>query len=255
MSGKRVPVIAGNWKMNLTRSQALELLEGIRVRLPKQPPEAEIIVAPSYTSLETVSRYLKQTYIRLAAQDVCHVESGAFTGACSGLQVWEAGAEYVIIGHSERRQYFGDTDLLVLQKVRVALDNRLIPIVCVGESSAERESGQVAAIIQRQLGNGLAGIDRVDVSRMIIAYEPVWAIGTGKTATPQQVEEVHQLIRASLATAFGDDVSQNVRILYGGSVKASNARKLLALPNVDGALVGGASLKADEFVAIIQSLP
>lgn len=253
MKYNRVPIIAGNWKMNLTRLQARELLEGIRLRLPLAP-QAEVVVAPSFTSLETVVNHLKGSYIAVAAQDVHEKEDGAFTGACAAVQIRDIGAQYVIIGHSERRQYFGDTDLLVQQKIKIAFKHQLIPIVCVGESLAQREANQFTHVIKQQLDCAFAGLEPALAPQLVIAYEPVWAIGTGKTALPPQVEEVHQLIRATLAFTFGDDVAQKVRILYGGSVKASNSRELLALPNVDGALIGGASLKAEEFVAIIQSL-
>lgn len=253
MKNNRVPIIAGNWKMHLTRVQAKELLEGIRLRLP-QSPRAEVVVAPSFISLESVVNHLKSSYIAVAAQDVHQKEEGAFTGACSAQQICDVGVTYVIIGHSERRQYFGDTDLIVQQKIQIAFKHQLIPIVCIGESLAEREANQFKEVIIRQLAKAFEGLEPILVAQSVIAYEPVWAIGTGKTAMPPQVEEVHQLIRSQLVLTFGEDVAQKVRLLYGGSVKASNSRELLALPNVDGALIGGASLKAEEFVAIIQSL-
>jgi len=247
-----VPIIAGNWKMNITRVQALELVDGVRFGLP-YPGEVEVIVAPPFLVLEGVAKQLEKSYIAVSGQNLHYEDKGAFTGECSGPQLRDAGADYVIIGHSERRQYFGETDEIVNKKVQAAFRNELVPIVCVGETLEEREKGEVSVVIERQLACGLVGLDVEQASRLVIAYEPVWAIGTGKTATVEQVEEVHKLIRYSLSMKFGGGVSGGIRILYGGSVKPSNSKELLALPNVDGALVGGASLKAGDFIAIIES--
>jgi triosephosphate isomerase len=249
----RTPIIAGNWKMNLTLSQAIELVDGIQYGLPF-PGEVDVLVAPPFLSLQRVAEHLKESYIGAAAQNLHFEDQGAFTGECSGKQVKDAGADYVIIGHSERRQYFGETDEMVNKKIKAALRNELVPIVCVGETLAERERNEVAAVIGRQLAVGLLDLTAGEVSRLIIAYEPVWAIGTGKTAAPDQVEEVHRLIRFSLSMKFNGQAGEAVRILYGGSVNPDNSKELLALPNVDGALVGGASLKAPGFIEIIKNI-
>jgi len=249
----RTPIIAGNWKMNLTLSQAIELVDGIQYGLPF-PGEVDVVVAPPFLSLQRVAEHLKESYIGAAAQNLHFEDQGAFTGECSGKQVKDAGADYVIIGHSERRQYFGETDEMVNKKIKAALRNELVPIVCVGETLAERERNEVAAVIGRQLAVGLLDLTAGEVSRLIIAYEPVWAIGTGKTAAPDQVEEVHRLIRFSLSMKFNGQAGEAIRILYGGSVNPANSKELLSLPNVDGALVGGASLKAPDFIEIIKNI-
>ena len=239
--------------MNLALSQAIELVDGIQYGLPF-PGEVDVVVAPPFLCLQGVAEHLKESYIGVAAQNLHFEDQGAFTGECSGKQVKDAGADYVIIGHSERRQYFGETDEMVNKKIKAALRNELVPIVCVGETLAERERNEVAAVIGRQLAVGLLDLTAGEVSRLIIAYEPVWAIGTGKTAAPDQVEEVHRLIRFSLSMKFGGQAGEAVRILYGGSVNPDNSKELLALPDVDGALVGGASLKAPDFIEIIKNV-
>ena len=249
---KRTPIIAGNWKMNLTLGEAIELVKGIHYGL-SFPGEVDVIVAPTFLSLQQVALQLRDSYITIAAQDLYFEDQGAFTGECSGKFIKDAGADYVIIGHSERRQYFFETDEIVNKKVRAAFRNRLFPIVCVGETLDEREAGQVEVVIERQVTEGLSGLGSHEISALIIAYEPVWAIGTGKTASSKQVEEVHRLIRSLLSSKFGEPTATATRILYGGSVKPANSRELLALPNVDGALVGGASLKASDFIEIIKN--
>ena len=249
---KRVPIIAGNWKLNMTHSEAVELVRGILYGLPF-PGEVEVIVAPTFLSLAEVARQLKDSYIAVAAQDLYYEDQGAYTGECSGKFIKDSGADYVIVGHSERRQYFFETDETVNKKVKAAFRNRLFPIVCVGETLAEREAGDVETVIKRQVMGGLSGLGGAEVCALVIAYEPVWAIGTGKTATPDQVEEVHRMIRMLVSSEFGEEAGAYVRILYGGSVKPANSKELLSLPNVDGALVGGASLKAADFIEIIKS--
>lgn len=249
----RVPIIAGNWKMHLTGDQALDLVDHIRLNLPS-PGEVDIIVAPSYLCLERVARQLQSSYIGVAAQNMHYEDNGAYTGECSGPQIKRAGADYVIIGHSERRQYFAETDETVNKKIKAAFANQLIPILCIGETLEQREKKFVSEIIETQLRCGLAGLSHENATQLVIAYEPVWAIGTGKTATPEQVEDVHLIIRSQLKATFDTPVAEAVRILYGGSVKPANSKGLLALPNVDGALIGGASLKAADFIAIINSL-
>jgi len=197
---------------------------------------------------------LKDSYIAVSAQDLYMEDQGAFTGECSGKQVKDAGADYVIVGHSERRQYFNETDDIINKKVFAAFRNRLTPIVCVGETLGERETGETFSIIDRQVSVGLRGLRTEEIAGLVIAYEPVWAIGTGKTAMPEQVEEVHLFIRGKLMSVYGEEAAGSTRILYGGSVKPGNSSLLLSLPNVDGALVGGASLKADDFIRIIKDV-
>jgi len=248
----RIPVVTGNWKMNLTAAQGRELVDGIRHGL-SFPGRVEVIVAPPFLLLEALAVRLKDSYIALAAQNLHHEEKGAFTGECSAAQVRDAGADYVIIGHSERRQYFQETDALVNKKIHAAFGHGLTPIVCVGETLEERERGDTELVIRNQVIDGLRGLDAVQTTRLIIAYEPVWAIGTGRSATPDQVAQVHGFIRRLLAELFGVPVSGQVRVLYGGSVKPDNCLELLSLPDVDGALVGGASLKAADFISIIRS--
>jgi triosephosphate isomerase len=249
----RTPIIAGNWKMNLTIAEAIELVDGIQYGLPF-PAEVDVIVAPPFMCLQNVAQHLQESYIGVAAQNLHVEDQGAFTGECSGKQIKDAGADYVIVGHSERRQLFAETDEIVNKKLKAALRNELIPIICIGETLGEREKEQVASVISKQLTVGLLELTPEQVSGIIIAYEPVWAIGTGKTAKPDQVEDVHRLIRFSLSMKFGGQEGGSVRILYGGSVKPDNSGELLTLPNVDGALIGGASLKASDFIEIIKSM-
>ncbi|MGD9107871.1 MAG: triose-phosphate isomerase [Gammaproteobacteria bacterium] len=249
----RTPIIAGNWKMNKTIDEALALVKEIHYGLTT-PPEAEIIVAPVFTALNTVAEFLKNSFISVAAQNIFWEDTGAYTGEVSGLFAKDAGAEYVIIGHSERRQYFNETDETVNKKIKAALKHQLIPILCVGETLEQREANQVEEIVRQQVTQGLVSFSANDIDKLIIAYEPVWAIGTGKTATPAQTEEVHAIIRKIIAEQFGTELAEKMRILYGGSVKPSNSKELLALENIDGALIGGASLKANDFIEIIKSI-
>jgi len=231
-------------------AQAYELVDGIRFGM-QFPGEVEVIVAPPYLSLAGVAERLRDSYISVAAQDLYYEDEGAYTGECSGKQIKAAGADYVIIGHSERRQYFNETDGIINKKIKAAFRNQLIPIVCVGESLQQREKGEASSVIAGQLVVGLEGLSSREVAKSILAYEPVWAIGTGKTATVEQVEDMHRFIRYTISTKFGGQAGESLRILYGGSVKPGNSRELLALANVDGALVGGASLKAESFIEII----
>jgi triosephosphate isomerase len=247
----RQPVIAGNWKMNGTRAEAERLLSVLK-RLIGRPSDREIIVAPPFTALETAARLLAGTPIRVAAQNLYWEPQGAFTGEVSGPMLKELGCSSVILGHSERRQYFGETDDVVAKKVRAAQRDGLTPIVCVGETLEERERGDTFAVITRQVRGALEGQAKAAVAALVIAYEPVWAIGTGRTATPEQAEEVHLAIRKVLTDLSGQDTAQAVRVLYGGSVKPDNVDGLMAQPDIDGALVGGASLQADAFARIVQ---
>jgi triosephosphate isomerase len=249
----RTPIIAGNWKMNKTIDEALALVKEIHYGLAT-PPEAEIIVAPTFTALNKVAEFLHDSFISVAAQNIFWEDSGAYTGEISGLFAKDAGANYAIIGHSERRQYFHETNETVNKKIKAALKNQLIPIVCIGETLEQREANQVENVVQQQITEGLVDFTAADLDKLIIAYEPVWAIGTGKTATPAQAEEAHIIIRKIIAEQFNENLAENMRILYGGSVKPANSQELLALENIDGALIGGASLKAHDFLEIIKSL-
>lgn len=246
----RKPIIVGNWKMNCTIPEALELVKRVSV-LVSEVKGREIVVAPSYVAISSVSRALTGTSMTLAAQNLYWEEKGAFTGEVSAEMLLDAGCDYVIVGHSERRQLFAETDEWVNRKVEVALSVGLIPIVCVGETLAERESGETFSVIERQLTTGLKDVSIIDSDDLVVAYEPVWAIGTGKTATPGQAQEVHSYIRELLKKLF-TEAADDIRILYGGSVKPENIDELMTEPDIDGALVGGASLKADSFARIVK---
>jgi triosephosphate isomerase len=248
----RTPLITGNWKMNKTIGEALELVRALHYGL-SWPGEVDVVVAPPFTALGAVAGFLKDSYIGVAAQNLHWEESGAFTGEVSAAFIKDAGADYVIIGHSERRQYFGETDETVGKKIRAALTHTLVPIVCVGETLEQREAGRVAEVIRQQIEGCLSGLSAQEVAGLIGAYEPVWAIGTGKTATPQQAQEVHALIRGIVSQQIGSDAAASLRILYGGSVNPGNSRQLLSQEDIDGALVGGASLKAPDFIEIVRS--
>jgi triosephosphate isomerase len=247
----RTPIIAGNWKLNNTVSEAVSLTMALKP-LVAGCTDVEIIVAPAFTTLASVSGVIADSNIRLAAQDVYWEDSGAFTGEVSAPMLKDVGCDYVIIGHSERRQYFGETNESVNQKVKSALAHGLKPIMCVGEQLEERESGQTEAIIEDHVTGGVAGLSATDLLSCVIAYEPVWAIGTGKTATPDQAQEVHKFIRGLLTSAYSAEVASQICIQYGGSVKPENASELMAQPDVDGALVGGASLEAESFAQIVK---
>jgi triosephosphate isomerase len=246
----RKPIIAGNWKMFKTTSEARELVRQLKEALA-DVDSVEIVVSPPFTALATVVGELKGSHISVAGQNMYWEESGAYTGEVSPLMLKDIGCTHVIIGHSERRQFFNETDGTVNKKVKAALKTGLTPIVCVGETLEERELGATMKVVERQIRDGLDGLSPREMEKTVIAYEPVWAIGTGKTATPQQAEEVHQLIRSIIAQR-ADSVAQDLRILYGGSVKPDNVDELMAQPNIDGALVGGASLQADPFVRIVR---
>jgi triosephosphate isomerase len=247
----RQPLIVGNWKMHCTRAEARALIAGL-TPLVLDTPGREIIVAPPFTALETVARTTMGTPIGIAAQNLHWEAKGAFTGEIAAGMLREIGCTAVIVGHSERRQFFGETDDTVNRKIRAALAAGLLPIVCVGETLEQRQGNETARLIERQLRAGFADLTPADVATCVVAYEPIWAIGTGHTATPAQAQEVHALIRrvaAALATA---DVADRLRILYGGSVKADNIDGLMAEADVDGALVGGASLQAESFARIVK---
>ena len=247
----RKPVIAGNWKMHLTVPEALELVRGI-VFSCSGKTGVEVVIGPPFTALHATSCEIKGKGIGLAAQNMHYEPKGAFTGEISASMLKDAGCTHVIIGHSERRQYFCETDEGVNKKVKTALAAELTPIMCVGETLAERESGAAFKIIETQLKGGLTGLSPEQGEKIIVAYEPVWAIGTGKTASPEQAQEVHKFIREKLLGTFGENAASRIRVLYGGSVKPDNVKGLMAMEDIDGALVGGACLKADSFSALVN---
>ncbi len=246
----RTKVIAGNWKMNNDLNGTISLISGIKSEIAGKNFSAKLIVCPPFTSLETANELLKGSGIGLGAQNMYFEESGAFTGEISAAMLKSVGCEFVILGHSERRTIFGESDEVINKKVKKALASGLKPIFCIGETLEERESGVTFDVVKRQVVNGLAGVTEAEMDTVIIAYEPVWAIGTGKVATPAQAQEVHAFIRAELVKLFGATVAEKTIIQYGGSVKPDNAKELLGQPDIDGALVGGACLKADSFVGI-----
>lgn len=247
----RLPFIAGNWKMNKTVGEALDLVMGLKTSL-RGIEGVEVAVAPPFTALFPVAQELKGSAISLASQNLFWEEKGAFTGEISPVMLKEVGCQYAIVGHSERRQYFGETDETVHRKIKAAFHYGLKVIFCIGETLEERERKIAFSVIERQLEAGLKGLDEKTVKEIVVAYEPVWAIGTGKTATPEQAEEVHQFIRQKLERLFSRRVSEGIRIQYGGSVTPENIKGLMAQANIDGALVGGASLKVESFSRIVR---
>ena len=245
--------IAGNWKMNKSVAESLALVRELRNAVSQVRDRVEVAIAPPFTALHPVAKALEDSNILLAGQN-CHVsESGAFTGEIAAPMLKEVGCSYVILGHSERRQLFGETDAGVNRKVSAVLKAGMLPIVCVGETLEEREAAKTLSVVETQVKACLNGFGANDGARFVIAYEPVWAIGTGKTATSRQAQEVHAHIRSLLTGLWGADAAQQVRIQYGGSVKADNAAELLSQPDIDGALVGGASLKVADFAAIVKA--
>lgn len=247
----RKTVVAGNWKMNKDLNESVSLVSEIKNQITANE-NVKVIVCPPFTSLETLSVLLKDTSIGLGAQNMCAEESGAFTGAISASMLKSVGCQYVILGHSERRTIFNETDEWINKKIKKAIEHKLIPIFCIGETLEERESGDMKKVIETQVRGGLSGISEADLSELIVAYEPVWAIGTGKTASPEQAQEVHAFIRGLLAEMYSANFAENVVIQYGGSVKPDNAKELLGQPDIDGALVGGACLKANSFTGIVK---
>jgi triosephosphate isomerase len=248
----RTPLVAGNWKLHRTIAESVELARAVLHRLDRGT-RTEVVIAPVFTALHAVHQALGEaSRVGLAAQDVHWDDQGAYTGEVSAPLLKDAGCSHVIVGHSERRQLFGEQDDHVRRKVGALLSHGLVPIVCIGETLAQREAGETEAIVLGQLDAALDGLDADAVRRVVIAYEPVWAIGTGRTAKAADAQAVHAAIRARLAARFGASADR-VRILYGGSVKPENAAELLGQPDIDGALVGGASLSADSFLAIVAA--
>jgi len=245
-------IIAGNWKMNETIDESVALASAIKSRL-FEIDDPEVVLCPPFTSLARVGEIIHGTAIELGAQNMYWEQSGAYTGEISPPMLKALGCRYVILGHSERRGLFGETDAVVNRKIKACLENGLSPIVCVGETLEKREAGVTREIVSKQFTRSLAGISGEDIKRCVIAYEPIWAIGTGRTATPVQAQEVHSFIRSLIAESFGREAADEVRIQYGGSVNPDNAGGILSQPDIDGALVGGASLKADSFCRIVLS--
>ena len=253
MNKERKLIIAGNWKMNKTVAEALDLVRGLKIELANVK-EVDIVVCPPFTALSEVSKaILESKNIRLGAQNMSEHNVGAFTGEIAAVMLKEFSVRYVILGHSERRQYQKETDALIAKKAAAVHSASLKPIVCVGETLAEREGNQTEQVLDTQVRGSLAGLTKDQMAETIVAYEPVWAIGTGKTATTQQAQDAHAFIRGVIAKMFDDSVAKKVRIQYGGSVKPSNARELMSQPDVDGALVGGASLEARSFADIVKN--
>jgi triosephosphate isomerase (TIM) len=249
---ERTPIIAGNWKMHKTRTETRGLMRELAEGLLSSPTVAEIIVAPPFVCIVDAIEEAGDGPISVSGQNMHWEDHGAFTGEISAAMLKEAGCSHVIIGHSERRQFFGETDETVNLKIKAAMRTDLIPIFCLGESLTEREAGRTFEVVKTQLARGLEGIEISDASRFVVAYEPVWAIGTGRTASPEQAQEVHGFLRAELASLVGRERSGGIRILYGGSVKPDNTRSLMACDDIDGCLVGGASLKSGDFLGIIR---
>ncbi len=247
----RTPIIAGNWKMNKNVSETRAFFSEF-IRLIDNVKGVEIVIAPPFTSLSAAAEAVKDTKVKISAQNMFWEEKGAYTGEISPLMLKEIGCSHCIIGHSERRQYFGETDETVNKRIKAALKHDIIPIFCIGEILKEREENRTMDVINRQMEGGLKGLSESDINKIVIAYEPVWAIGTGKTATPQQAQDIHRFIRDFIRKKSGDKTADGVRILYGGSVIPENINGLMAQDDIDGALVGGASLKPDSFAAIVR---
>ena len=247
----RLPFMAGNWKMNKTTGEAIDLVRGLKAAI-SGVKGVEVAVAPPFTALYAVCKELEGSSIRLAAQNLYWEEKGAFTGEVSPLMLKEVGCHYVIIGHSERRQFFGETDETANRRIKAALAQGLKVIFCIGETLKEKEEGKTFLVIERQVEDGLKNLSDKEMKNIVIAYEPIWAIGTGKTATPGQAEEVHRFIRGKIEKLYSQEVSEEIRIQYGGSVTPENIKGLMEQANIDGALVGGASLKAESFSKIVR---
>ena len=249
----RKKIVAGNWKMNTTVPEGIELAKAVVARSAEVPSDVKLIIATPFTHLYPVAEVVKGSAVSLSAENCADKEKGAYTGEISAAMLASVGCEYTILGHSERRQYYGETDAKLVEKTKLALANGLKVILCVGENLQEREAGRHFEVCTEQIQNVLYQFTAEDMKNIVVAYEPVWAIGTGKTATSAQAEEIHACIRKVLADKFGAQVADDTTILYGGSCKPSNAKELFAQPDIDGGLIGGAALKADDFIAIALS--
>ncbi|MDK2858345.1 MAG: triosephosphate isomerase [Verrucomicrobiota bacterium] len=248
----RKTIIAGNWKMNKTIAEAVSLVEGLKRELA-DCVDVEVVVCPPFTALKTVSDMLADTQIKLGCQNMSSEDDGAYTGEISHTMLKELFVRYVILGHSERRDYYKETDFWVNRKVKKALEKNLRPIVCVGEKLKDREAGNTEKVVEAQVRGSLADIPAEQFEEVVVAYEPVWAIGTGKTATSEQAQEVHAFIRGIIRDMVGDQAAAGLRIQYGGSMKPANAKELLSQPDIDGGLIGGASLDANSFISIVKA--
>ena len=246
----RTPLIAGNWKMHKSGSQAIEAANQLK-DLVRTAQTVEVMIAPPFTALYQVAQALKGSTIALGAQNLHWEQKGAYTGEIAADMLVDAGCSHAIIGHSERRQFFGETDATVNRKLKAALQAKLIPVLCIGETEKERQAGETFSVLDKQVRDGLKDFSFRDLGKLIVAYEPVWAIGTGQTATREQAQEAHENIRSLLKELFGKEFAGSIRILYGGSVKPGNVRALMEMPDVDGALVGGASLDAETFSKLV----
>ncbi len=249
----RKKIVAGNWKMNTTVPEGVELAKAVLAKSVEVPAGVKLIVATPFTHLCPVAAVLEGSKVGLSAENCADKEKGAYTGEVSAAMLASAGCQYTILGHSERRQYYGETDAKLVEKTKLALANGLDVILCVGENLEEREANRHFAVCEEQIKNVLYNFSAEDMKRIIVAYEPVWAIGTGKTATAEQAEEIHAFIRKTIADKFGAQVADDTTILYGGSCKPSNAKELFAMKDIDGGLIGGAALKADDFIGIALS--
>ena len=249
----RKKIVAGNWKMNTTLQEGVELAKAVKAQSARTSEDVGLIVATPFTHLATVAEVLKGSKVELSAQNCADHEKGAYTGEVAANMLASAGCQWTILGHSERRQYYGETDAKLVEKVKLALAEGLGIILCVGENLEQREAGKHFEVVTEQIQHVLYQFTAADMARIVVAYEPVWAIGTGKTATSEQAEEIHACIRKVLADKFGIRVAEDTTILYGGSCKPSNAKELFARPDIDGGLIGGASLKAEDFIAIALS--
>jgi triosephosphate isomerase (TIM) len=247
----RRPLLAGNWKMYLTSGEAVRLAQAVAA-ISQECADRDVMVAPSFTSLAAVAAELKDSDVQVGAQNVAWEQEGAYTGEISPRMLTDLGVQMVIVGHSERRHIFGEDNAMVNQRLLAALDAGLVPVLCIGETVDERESGATLQILEAQLCEGLENVSPVQAEQVVLAYEPVWAIGTGKTATPQQAQEIHHFLRQLLAGLYDKKIAEAVRVLYGGSVKPDNIDELMAQPDIDGALVGGAALNADSFARIVH---
>lgn len=247
-------VIAGNWKMNNDLNSSIRLISELKNALASKTLNADVVICPPFTSLETASVMIKDSVISLGAQNMYFEESGAYTGEISPAMLLSVGCKYVIIGHSERRTIFNESNQLINKKIKAAIKFKLKPIFCIGETLSEREKNITFKVIEEQIREGLTDLSESDLENLIIAYEPVWAIGTGKNASPDQAQEVHKFIRELLTKMYSSTFSENLTIQYGGSVKPDNSKELMSQPDIDGALVGGACLKSDSFIKIIESV-
>ncbi len=249
----RKNIVAGNWKMNTTVPEGLQLADDVNEALKGFKANCDVIICVPFTHLVPICGIVDQEILGVGAENCADHKSGAYTGEVSAAMVASTGAKYVILGHSERRQYYNETSETLREKVALALENGLTPIFCIGEVLEERENGTYNDVVRRQIEEGLFNLSADDFSKIILAYEPVWAIGTGKTATADQAEDMHAFIRSTIADKYGTEIAENTSILYGGSCKPSNAAELFAKPDVDGGLIGGASLKAEDFMGIVKA--